>query len=72
MNGLRTAWEELAGLFVDDGSLASFAVVLILVVAGAVKLANLPPLWGALLLFVGVIGILAESLVRAVRTEKKR
>ena len=72
MKFLRAAWEELAGLFVDDGSLAAFSVVLIVLVAGAVKLASVPALWGALALLVGAIAILAESLVRAVRPEKKR
>jgi hypothetical protein len=69
---LKAAWEELAGLFVDDGSLAAFAVVLILIIAGAVKLMNLPPLYGALALLVGVVAILVESLMRAARAEKKR
>jgi hypothetical protein len=69
---LRSVLAEIAGLFVDDGSLASFAAVLILIIAGAVKLMNVPPLWGAIAILIGVVGILVESLTRAARTEKKR
>ena len=72
MNGWRKAWDELKGLFVDDSGLAGFAVVLILIVAGGVKLMNVPPLWGGVALLAGVVAILVESLSRAARTEKKR
>ena len=68
---LKTALDEIAGLFVDDGSLAAFAVVLILIVAGAVKIMNVPPIWGGLALLVGCVAILVESLLRATRTGKK-
>jgi ABC-type multidrug transport system permease subunit len=68
----RAALDEILGLFVDDGSLASFAAVLILLVAGAVKILDLPPLWGGLMLIVGLVAILIESLMRATRTGKKR
>jgi len=67
MNALHQVWSELAGLLVDDGSLAAFAVVLIAVVAGAVKLMNVPPLWGGIALLVGVVAILFESLNRAAK-----
>ncbi len=67
----RAVIDEIAGLFVDDGSLAAFAVVLILIVAGAVKIMNVPPLWGGLALLVGCVAILVESLTRATRTGKK-
>ena len=70
--GLVALWGELVGLFVDDGSLATFAAVLIVLVAGAIKLLDVPPLWGGLALLVGSIGILVESLVRATRPGKKR
>jgi hypothetical protein len=68
---LKTVLDEIAGLFVDDGSLAAFAVVLILIVAGAVKIMNVPPLWGGAALLVGCVAILVESLLRATRTGKK-
>jgi len=67
----RAVLDEIGGLFVDDGSLAAFSVVLILIVAGAVKIMNVPPLWGGLALLIGCIAILVESLLRATRTGKK-
>jgi len=68
---VKTVLDELAGLFVDDGSLAAFAVVLILIIAGAVKIMNVPPIWDGLALLVGCVAILVESLLRATRTGKK-
>jgi hypothetical protein len=62
---VRQGWEDIRHLFVDDGSLAAFAIVLILLVAGAIKLLGVPPLWGGLFLIVGLAGILVESLQRA-------
>lgn len=69
---IARAAQEVRHLFVDDGSLAAFALVLIVFVAGAVKLLALPPLWGGGLLVVGLAGILAESLQRARKAGKKR
>lgn len=69
---VRTILDEIAGLFVDDGSLALFAAVLIALVAGAVKILNVPPLAGGLVLLVGVIAILVESLGRAAGPRRKR
>ena len=71
MKELRLFLDELAGLFVDDGNLAAFIVVLIVLVTGAVKLMNLPPLAGGALLLVGLIGILVESLSRAAKGRKR-
>ena len=71
MNWLKAALTEIVQLFVDDGSLASFATVLILIVAGAVKIMDVPPLWGGLALLVGLVAILVESLSRAARLANK-
>lgn len=71
MNSLKAALAEIGHLFVDDGSLASFAAVLILLVAGAVKIMDVPPLWGGLALLVGLVAILIESLTRAARLASK-
>ena len=65
MNALRATLYELIHLFVDDGSLALFATALIALIAAAVKFAALPPLGGAILLLLGCIAILADSLRRA-------
>lgn len=67
VNLLKVIWDETFGMFVDDGALALQVVVLIGVLAGAVKLAGLPPLWAAPLLIMGLLGILALSLRRKVR-----
>jgi hypothetical protein len=67
MNTVRLIIKEFVGLFIDDGSLALFALVLIFAVAAAVKLLGLPPLTGGILLVVGCLAILAESVHRAAR-----
>ena len=70
MTALRLALGELVGLFIDDGNLAIFALVLIAVVTALVKLAGLPPLWGGALLLLGCLAILAESVLRATRSRR--
>ncbi|MDL2400364.1 hypothetical protein [Rhizobium mayense] len=67
MNVIRIAISELIGMFVDDGSLAAFSLILVIVVAGAVKLLALPPLIGGLLLLLGCLAILVYSVRRAVK-----
>ena len=67
-NPLARAWHELRGLFVDDGSLAAFSIVLIALVACGIKLIDMPPLWGGAILIVGCVAILAESLQRAAKS----
>ncbi|KAA0697304.1 hypothetical protein DTW90_21455 [Neorhizobium sp. P12A] len=67
MSVIRIAISELIGMFIDDGSLAALAVILILAVTAAIKLAALPPLIGGLLLLVGCLAILAYSVRRAVK-----
>ena len=67
MNVIRHAAREFFGMFVDDGSLALMALVLVAVVAAAVKLLALPPLLGDALLLVGCLAILLHSVRRAAR-----
>jgi len=67
MNLVRLVLKELVGMFVDDGSLALLALILIVVITGAVKLLALPPLIGGLLLLVGCLAILLESTRRTAR-----
>ena len=55
MNFLRIAAEELIGMFIDDGSLALWSVVLIAIVSVAVLWLGFPALWGGVLLVVGCI-----------------
>ncbi|MDB5561267.1 MAG: hypothetical protein JWN11_685 [Hyphomicrobiales bacterium] len=67
MNFIRTAVSEFLGLFIDDGSLALFVIILVAVITGAIKLLSLPPLAGGIALVLGCVLLLLESLVRAVR-----
>jgi hypothetical protein len=68
MTWLRTIWHEFIGLFVDDGSFAA-AILIWLGVAWLV----LPRLdtsgtWSGIALFLGLVLILFESVLRRVRT----
>ena len=67
MTVLRIALSELIGMFIDDGSLATLCLVLILVIAGAVEFLALPPLAGAVLLLLGCLAILLYSVRRAAK-----
>jgi hypothetical protein len=67
---LRAALTELIGLFIDDGSLALLCVLLIAAIAAAVKIFGLPPFEGAVLLLIGSIVILADSIRRATRLRR--
>ncbi|AZO60481.1 MAG: hypothetical protein EOQ55_05890 [Mesorhizobium sp.] len=67
MKIVRLVLKELVGMFVDDGSLALLALLLIALVAGAVKLLALPPLLGAVLILIGCLAILLESTRRGAR-----
>lgn len=69
MNILKIAFRELVGLFIDDGALALAAFVLILLVVAAVKLAHVNGLIAAILLLVGCLIIVAESVARAARAK---
>lgn len=67
MKFLRSAANELMGMFIDDGSLALWSVVLIAIVTGAVLWLGFPGLWGGVVLAFGCVVILASSVMRAVR-----
>lgn len=67
MTVIRIALSELIGMFIDDGSLATLCLVLILAIAGAVEFLALPPLAAAILLLFGCLAILLYSVRRAVK-----
>jgi hypothetical protein len=67
MNVIRLIAKEFFGMFVDDGSLALLALILVAAVTAAVKLLALPPLLGGALLLVGCLAILLQSVRRAAR-----
>jgi Ca2+/Na+ antiporter len=72
MKILKIAFHELVGMFIDDGALALAAFFLILFVIAAVKLAVLNGLAAAMLLLIGCIVIVAESVSRAARKRFRR
>ncbi len=67
MNRFKAVWSEMIGLFVDDGRLA----LAILVWLGLCRLAlphlGLPPALPPVILFAGLVAILAESALRRAR-----
>jgi hypothetical protein len=65
MKFLRIAADELIGMFIDDGRLALWSVVLIAVVSAAVLWLGFPAIWGGALLIAGCVTILATSVLRA-------
>ncbi|TPO03094.1 hypothetical protein [Mesorhizobium sp. B1-1-5] len=64
---IRLVFNELVGMFVDDGNLALLALILIALIAAAVKFLGLPPLVGGFLLLAGCLAILLQSTRRAAR-----
>jgi Flp pilus assembly protein TadB len=67
MSMIRLVFRELIGMFVDDGSLAVLALLLIALITALVKLLALPPLVGGFLLLAGCLAILLQSTRRAAR-----
>ncbi|HEY0206160.1 MAG TPA: hypothetical protein VGC15_18640 [Acetobacteraceae bacterium] len=70
MRWLRTAWSELIGLFVDDGSFAIAILAWLLLAWLALPRLPLPPAWPPVILFAGLAAILVESAVRRSRTRR--
>jgi hypothetical protein len=68
---IAAALSEIGHLFVEDGSLALFAAIWILLVAGAVKILDFDPLWGSVVLAIGIAAVLAESLSRQLRSKRR-
>lgn len=58
---------ELLGLFVDDGSLALAILAWVAVFAALMSVSAVPSILAGLLLFMGLIVILAENAVRRAR-----
>jgi hypothetical protein len=65
MTALSAIWHELAGLFIDDGSLA-VAILAVVLISGfsAIVAPGIPLAAGAILLF-GTLGVLLENVLRA-------
>ena len=67
MRWLTAALRELAGLFVDDGSLALLALVWLAACGLALRWQGLDPAWAGLPLFAGLALALLTSALRAAR-----
>jgi hypothetical protein len=67
---IRTTLAAIAGLFVDDGSLALAIVILIAGLTVAVEFGALTPLAGSIALLAGCVVLLVESVFRAARRKK--
>ena len=65
MTILSAIWHELAGLFIDDGSLA-MAILAVVLLSGfiAIAMPGAPLAAGAILLF-GTLGVLLANVIRA-------
>lgn len=70
MSWLRTIVTEVWGLFVDDGAFALATLTWLGLMWLVVPRIGLPSAWAALLLFVGLAGILVESVLRYSRRRR--
>ncbi len=67
MGWITAALRELAGLFVDDGSLALLALIWLAACGLALRWLGLDPAWAGLPLFAGLALALLASALRAAR-----
>jgi hypothetical protein len=71
MNTIKIAFQELVGMFIDDGALALFTLGLVFLVGVSVRYGHLNGLVGGVVLLIGCIVILSESVWRAARDSDK-
>ena len=64
MEFLRTTLKELRDLFIDDGNLVFLLLSLIAIISNAVKWLGLQPILGGILLLIGYLTLLTESVMR--------
>ncbi|HEV2606946.1 MAG TPA: hypothetical protein VGT79_03080 [Xanthomonadaceae bacterium] len=67
MQWLKTIFEELIGLFVDDGSFAIAILVWLALLWLLLPRLPMPAVWNGPILFVGLGLILVESVLRRAR-----
>lgn len=72
MNMLKLAWRETIGMFIDDGALATWSLVLVVVIGVLAETQIINGTVGAVLLCLGIFAILAESVLRAARKSHRR
>jgi hypothetical protein len=68
MKVLKTIFQEMVGLFVDDGSFAFAIVVWIAFVKVVLSRVAFMARWHGIIMFLGLALILAESVLRFART----
>lgn len=64
MNWLQSIWSELIGLFVDDGNFALSILIWLIACGLALPHLGLPAFLPPVILFAGLVVILARSAIR--------
>jgi hypothetical protein len=64
---VKTVLAEIFGLFVDDGNFALAIIVWLGIVGVVLPRFSIPPVWGGIILFIGLAAILSESALRRAR-----
>lgn len=72
MKLLRSVLTELIALFVDDGSLVLAVLAWVVGMTVCLRLQLLGPAWEAVLLSLGIAGLLAENVLRHARAHARR
>jgi hypothetical protein len=67
MNLIVTAFKQLIGLFVEDGTLALLLIIWVGIAALALPRMPIDSAWDGVILFAGCVAILIENVVRAAR-----
>lgn len=67
MNLLKTIWRECFGIFVDDGNFALSILIWLGLLWLARSYFHIPAVWDAAILFIGLAGVLGESVLRRAR-----
>jgi hypothetical protein len=67
MGWLRTIWDELLGMFVDDVDFALPILIWVVLAAVALPRLGLPGAWPAIVLAAGLLAILVVGAVRKAR-----
>lgn len=72
MGALSTAWRELVGLFIDDGSFALAILAWVLGGVICIRVLGIPPADEGFLLAAGLALLLAENVERTARDARPR
>jgi hypothetical protein len=67
MNGLKAAFREVAGLFVEDGALALEIIAVVLLAGACTRLFPDNPSAAGAILLVGCLAALGANVARAAR-----